>query len=79
MPNSADRPCRITVGRDGPLLVEGPVEVVGDDGVRYTSDRFTVAICTCRRTRTHPWCDTSHRRRVRPGNGGAPGDSGGAD
>jgi CDGSH-type Zn-finger protein len=43
--------------------VEGPVEVVGDDGEVTVSDRFTVAVCTCRRTRTPPWCDTSHRRR----------------
>ncbi|MGX1547321.1 CDGSH iron-sulfur domain-containing protein [Streptomyces adustus] len=27
------------------------------------SRRFAVAVCTCRRTRTPPWCDTSHRRR----------------
>ncbi|AGK75006.1 hypothetical protein SFUL_21 [Streptomyces microflavus DSM 40593] len=46
--------------------MEGPVEVVGDDGTLYTSRRFTAAICTCRRTRTYPWCDTSHRRRVKP-------------
>ncbi|MEV6197840.1 CDGSH iron-sulfur domain-containing protein [Streptomyces sp. NPDC051920] len=30
------------------------------------SRRFVVAICTCRRTRTPPWCDTSHRRRAKP-------------
>ncbi|MFC9593875.1 CDGSH iron-sulfur domain-containing protein [Streptomyces sp. NPDC056944] len=29
------------------------------------SDRFMVAVCTCRRSRTYPWCDTSHRRRAR--------------
>ncbi|MFE2294030.1 CDGSH iron-sulfur domain-containing protein [Streptomyces sp. NPDC059452] len=78
MPSSPDRPdrpdrfdrtartTRVTLGAEGPLLVEGPVEVVGDDGTRYISRRFTAAICTCRRTRTYPWCDTSHRRRVKP-------------
>ncbi|MFH8606956.1 CDGSH iron-sulfur domain-containing protein [Streptomyces sp. NPDC018029] len=65
MPNAADRPRRVTVDRDGPLLVEGPVEVVGDDGTVSVSRRFAVAICTCRRSRTYPWCDTSHRRRVK--------------
>ncbi|WP_424919841.1 CDGSH iron-sulfur domain-containing protein [Streptomyces sp. wa1064] len=54
----------MVVNRDGgPVLVEGPVEVVGDDGTTTRSDRFVVAICTCRRSRTSPWCDTSHRRR----------------
>lgn len=47
------------------MLVEGPVTVTGDDGVTVTSHRFAVAICTCRRSRTYPWCDTSHRRRTR--------------
>ncbi|MFD9723000.1 CDGSH iron-sulfur domain-containing protein [Streptomyces sp. NPDC059072] len=49
----------------GPLLVEGPVEVLLDDGTTAVSDRFVVALCTCRRTRTPPWCDTSHRPRRR--------------
>lgn len=65
-PDRPARPARVTLGAEGPLLVEGPVEVVGDDGTVYTSRRFTAAICTCRKTRTYPWCDTSHRRRVKP-------------
>ncbi|MET9592917.1 CDGSH iron-sulfur domain-containing protein [Streptomyces sp. NPDC006516] len=73
MPNTPEqpcgtgRPCRITLGDDGPLLVEGPVEVTGADGSVAVSDRFVVAICTCRRSRMYPWCDTSHRRRTQPG------------
>ncbi|MFF3333886.1 CDGSH iron-sulfur domain-containing protein [Streptomyces sp. NPDC002888] len=65
MPRRNERPCRIRAERDGPLLVEGPVEIVGDDGEVVTSSRFTVAICTCRRSGIYPWCDTSHRRRRR--------------
>lgn len=65
MPNTPERPRRVTVERDGPLLVEGPVEVVCEDGTVVTSRRFMVAICTCRRSRAYPWCDTSHRRRVK--------------
>ncbi|MER6220784.1 CDGSH iron-sulfur domain-containing protein [Streptomyces sp. 900105755] len=71
MPNTPERPCRIRVQRDGPLLVEGPVEVVGEDGVVTESRRFVVAVCTCRRSRTFPWCDTSHRcRGKQPAEGG---------
>ncbi|CAM5280227.1 CDGSH iron-sulfur domain-containing protein OS=Streptomyces alboniger OX=132473 GN=CP975_31605 PE=4 SV=1 [Streptomyces alboniger] len=66
MPNADDRPRRVTVDPEGPLLVEGPVEVVGEDGTVHASRRFTVAICTCRRSRKYPWCDTSHRKRVKP-------------
>ncbi|MCF3172005.1 CDGSH iron-sulfur domain-containing protein [Streptomyces sioyaensis] len=63
MPRTPERPRRITLVRNGPLLVEGPVEVVGDDGEVSVSRRFTVAICMCRRSRSYPWCDTSHRHR----------------
>ncbi|MFF2502825.1 CDGSH iron-sulfur domain-containing protein [Streptomyces sp. NPDC058067] len=66
MPHASERPRRVTLDPDGPLLVEGPVEVVADDGTVSVSRRFTVAICTCRRSRTYPWCDTSHRARPKP-------------
>ncbi|MGW1771130.1 CDGSH iron-sulfur domain-containing protein [Streptomyces sp. NPDC002104] len=56
---------RVTVEPRGPVLVEGPVEIVLDDGTVARSDRFMVAVCTCRRSRTYPWCDTSHRVRER--------------
>ena len=52
--------------RDGPVLIEGPVEVVAEDGTVSVSDRFVVALCVCRRSRSYPWCDTSHRAHRRP-------------
>jgi CDGSH-type Zn-finger protein len=55
----------VTVVPDGPVLVEGPVTVALPDGGTATSDRFVVALCTCRRSHRFPFCDTSHRRRVR--------------
>ncbi|WP_405900362.1 CDGSH iron-sulfur domain-containing protein [Streptomyces sp. NBC_00727] len=66
MPNDPDRPRRLTIERNGPLLIEGPVEIVREDGTVATSDRFVVAVCTCRRSRVYPWCDTSHRRHTKP-------------
>ncbi|MGW4317664.1 CDGSH iron-sulfur domain-containing protein [Streptomyces sp. NPDC004684] len=55
---------RITMQRQGPILVDGPVEVELEDGTTVASDRWRVALCTCRRSRRYPWCDTSHRKRV---------------
>ncbi|MFE3670281.1 CDGSH iron-sulfur domain-containing protein [Streptomyces goshikiensis] len=72
VPESGPRPApapaarRVTLEPQGPVLVEGPVEIVLEDGTIARSDRFMAAICTCRRSRTYPWCDTSHRRRARP-------------
>jgi hypothetical protein len=60
---------RVTVVPGGPILVEGPVELVLPDGETVTSDRFVVAVCACRRSKRYPFCDTSHRCRIR---GGAP-------
>ncbi|TDD57590.1 CDGSH iron-sulfur domain-containing protein [Actinomadura rubrisoli] len=57
---------RVRVVRGGPVLVEGPVEVELEDGSTVVSDRFVVALCACRRSRSYPFCDTSHRRRTRP-------------
>jgi CDGSH-type Zn-finger protein len=55
----------VRVVANGPVLVEGPVELTGADGTTMTVDRFLVAICACRRSKRYPICDTSHRRRVR--------------
>lgn len=69
----ADRRRRVVVTTEGPILVEGPVELVTEDGSVVSSDRFVVAVCACRRSKRFPFCDTSHRRRVRSG------DQNGAD
>ncbi|MEV7443024.1 CDGSH iron-sulfur domain-containing protein [Streptomyces sp. NPDC091204] len=75
MPRTSDSgPCpadgvkparRLSLDPRGPVLIEGPVDIVLDDGKIARSDRFTVAICTCHRSRTYPWCGTSHRPHER--------------
>lgn len=47
------------------MLVQGPVRIETPDGGVVESDRFLVAICTCRRSKSYPLCDTSHRRKRR--------------
>ncbi len=60
--------CRVVMPEDvGPVLVQGPVEVVLPDGRVEVSERPVVALCTCMRSRRYPFCDTSHRRHSRPG------------
>lgn len=61
-----DKPLRVVrVVPGGPVMVEGPVRIELPDGSAVESDRFMVAICACRRSKTYPLCDTSHRRRER--------------
>ncbi|WP_439959805.1 CDGSH iron-sulfur domain-containing protein [Streptomyces abyssomicinicus] len=62
-PGRGERAHRVVVPRRGPMLVDGPVEVELEDGTVVSSDRFRVALCTCRLSERYPWCDTSHRRR----------------
>lgn len=54
---------RVRRTRGGPMMVDGPVDVVRDDGTVIHCDRFQVALCMCGRSRIKPLCDTSHRRR----------------
>ncbi|MEU0842679.1 CDGSH iron-sulfur domain-containing protein [Streptomyces sp. NPDC005962] len=68
MPASASAR-RVLVDPEGPVLVEGPVEVVLDDGSTVRSDRVMVAVCACGRSGRYPWCDTSHRRPARTRDG----------
>jgi CDGSH-type Zn-finger protein len=56
---------QVMLTEEGPVLVHGPIEVVLPDGRIVSSDRAVSALCTCRRSRRYPFCDTSHRRRVR--------------
>jgi CDGSH-type Zn-finger protein len=58
---------RVVLTGEGPVLVHGPIEVVLPDGRTMSSNRAVSALCTCRRSRRYPFCDTSHRRRVRQG------------
>ena len=52
---------RVQVIPNGPVLIPGPVRIETPGGV-VESDRFLVAVCTCRRSKDYPMCDTSHRR-----------------
>ncbi len=61
-----DEPRIVRVVPSGPVMVQGPVRIEMADGSVVESDRFMVAICTCRRSKNYPLCDTSHRCRQRP-------------
>lgn len=62
-----NEPRAVRVVDGGPILVEGPVRIELPDGRSVESDRFMVAICTCRRSKMYPLCDTSHRKIKRSG------------
>ena len=62
---SDTEPLLVRVVPYGPVMMQGPVRIEMPDGSVVESDRFMVAICACRKSKTYPLCDTSHRRRRR--------------
>lgn len=60
----APSPLRATVVRNGPLLLRGEVEIFDDAGQFLRRD-MRVAICRCGRSRHMPFCDNSHRAKIR--------------
>jgi len=60
---------RITPKPNGPLIVEGPVSVIGPDGVELPvpprkdgSPAQVVVLCRCGGSSTKPFCDGTHKR-----------------
>jgi CDGSH-type Zn-finger protein len=53
-------PPSVSVYRDGPILIRGPVRIVDEDGIELEVRREVVALCRCGRSRMKPLCDGSH-------------------
>lgn len=51
---------RITLRPDGPLLLAGPVALLGADGVRCAGGK--ASLCRCGASQRKPFCDGSHNR-----------------
>jgi CDGSH-type Zn-finger protein len=56
-----ERDVQITPYRDGPLLVRGPIRLIGADGEALQPRRDTVALCRCGKSRLRPFCDGTHK------------------
>jgi CDGSH-type Zn-finger protein len=52
---------RIRACPDGPLLVDGDVEMTTEDGVVHRSTRPVTAVCRCGASARAPWCDGTHK------------------
>lgn len=53
---------KITVKNNGPLRVEGEIELVDKDGNPYhLGGRGAISICGCGLSKKKPFCDGSHK------------------
>jgi CDGSH-type Zn-finger protein/uncharacterized Fe-S cluster protein YjdI len=55
-----DGPLRVTPAKDGPLLIEGNLELVTGTG-RTVNRMSKVALCRCGHSSKKPYCDGTHR------------------
>ena len=53
---------KITVNHNGPLRIEGDVEVLDPQGKAFgLAGRTSVALCRCGHSANKPFCDGSHK------------------
>ncbi len=54
---------KVTVVNNGPLLIDGEVEVVDQEGHAYgLGGRTKIGLCRCGFSERKPFCDGSHKR-----------------
>ena len=54
---------KIRMRANGPLVVEGPIELTDSAGNAFSisPDKPAVALCRCGQSKGRPFCDGSHR------------------
>jgi CDGSH iron-sulfur domain-containing protein 3 len=54
----------IRVRPSGPLLIDGPVRIVDQNGNEFVprSDKPKIALCRCGHSATKPFCDGAHNQ-----------------
>jgi CDGSH-type Zn-finger protein len=58
-------PTKIMIRNDGPLLVDGDVELVDMEGKPFgLGGRTTIGLCRCGHSGNKPFCDGSHKAKA---------------
>ena len=54
----------VTVTKNGPITIKGPVDVRSQDGSRWNDlpEGKPVALCRCGKSENKPFCDGTHNR-----------------
>lgn len=56
-------PLKITVSNNGPLRMEGEIDLCDASGDKYDlAGRTAIALCRCGQSDNKPFCDGSHAR-----------------
>jgi 3-phenylpropionate/trans-cinnamate dioxygenase ferredoxin subunit len=52
----------IRILKNGPLLVQGAIELLDADGNKVATDKETIALCRCGASTNKPFCDGTHSK-----------------
>ena len=50
----------IRLSKNGPYIVEGPVELFDTEGNKIKVDKLKIALCRCGASSNKPFCDGTH-------------------
>jgi len=50
----------IRAGKNGPYIVDGPVDLFDTEGNKLTLDKPRIALCRCGASSNKPFCDGTH-------------------
>ena len=54
---------KVTVVNNGPLLIDGEIQIVDQEGKAYgLAGRTKIGLCRCGQSQNKPFCDGSHAR-----------------
>jgi CDGSH-type Zn-finger protein len=54
---------KITVANNGPLIVDGDMQIVDEEGKTFgLAGRTRLSLCRCGHSERKPFCDGSHKR-----------------
>ncbi len=57
-------PTKITVRNNGPLLIEGDIEILDATGKPFgLAGRTAISLCRCGHSEKKPFCDGAHKRQ----------------
>ena len=48
--------------KNGPLIVEGPIDLYDTDGNKVALDKPRIALCRCGASSNKPFCDGTHSK-----------------
>ena len=53
---------KITALKNGPYLVNGPIDLIGPDGKAVPTKEGNIALCRCGASAEKPFCDGTHSK-----------------